>query len=588
MLSQFEVEQDLDDVVKGLKVHVLGNINRTSYFGANRFYNPFYYEVSSYDIKKDVYTLAGLNPDRGGESLNYSASNQSITSVSYLEGRGIYNRSLNDKHNVGGLLVFVARESKLSNATDIESSLASRNLGVSGRFTYGYDSRYFAEFNFGYNGSERFSEKERFGFFPSYGMGWVVSNEKFWDSLKDKITKLKLKVTYGTIGNDAIGNQSDRFFYLSKVNLNNSGRGYQFGTDFNYSKTGNSIDRYANEFVTWETSDKFNLGLELDLFDVIQIQADYYTEYRSNILMTRIDIPSTMGLQTDIKGNIGESSSSGVDLSLDANHSFGSGFWISARANFTYATSKFEKFEEPDYLGLGAPWRSRVDKSLSQQFGYVAERLFIDEADVENSPEQFVKGEYGAGDIKFKDIDGNGRIDELDKVAIGFPTSPEIVYGFGSSMGYKNFDFSFFFQGLANRSFWIDVRNTTPFLDTYSGAIGNNALLKVYADNVWLEDDRDPYAMFPRLSTNPITNNEQVSTWYMRDGSFLRLKSVELGYSLPKTLSNKLNLSSTRFYLSATNLFTFSKFDLWDVEMGGSGLGYPIQKVFNVGVQVSF
>lgn len=588
-LSQFEVNQNLDAVTKGLSLNVIANANWTSAFGANRSYNPFYYEVASFDRLKNEYTLTNLNPLKGTESLNYTPVTQSNSSVFYLEARSLYNHTFNQKHDVGGLLVFIARQSKFSNATDIESSLPSRNLGLSGRLTYGYDRRYFAEFSFGYNGSERFSQAYRYGFFPSFGVGWTVSNESFFEPVKDVVTLLKLKATYGVIGNDNIGAQSDRFFYISKVNLDNSGNGYQFGTDFNYNRNGNSIDRYANELVTWETSYKRNLGLELDLYRNIKFRADYYTEYRKNILMDRISIPSTMGLTSTVKGNIGETSSNGIDMSLEASHTFPSGFWISGRGNFTYATSFYEKYEEPNYGNLGAPWRSRIGTKLGQYFGYVAERLFIDEADVSNSPVQFLPGQYGAGDIKYKDVDGNGRIDELDKVAIGHPSSPEIVYGFGSSIGYKNIDLSFFFQGLANRSFMINPRETAPFLDNTGGeTAGNNALLKVYADNVWLEENRNPYALFPRLSTTPNENNEQISTWHMKDGAFIRLKSVELGYKIPEKVTDRLKFNNIRLYVSGLNLFTMSKFKLWDVEMGGNGLNYPIQKVFNLGVQASF
>lgn len=590
MLSQFDVSQNLDAVTKGLSLNVIGNVNWTSSFGANRAYEPYYYDVKAYDRLTNLYVLNNLNAQKGRETLNYTPVTQSNSSVFYLEARSVYNHTFSEKHDVGALLVFVARQSKFSNATDIESSLPSRNLGVSGRFTYGYDRRYFAEVDFGYNGSERFSPAERYGFFPSFGVGWTVSNEKFFEPLKNVVTLFKLKATYGIIGNDNIGARQDRFFYISKVNLDNGGNGYQFGQDFNYTRNGNSIDRYANDLVTWETSYKRNLGLELELFRDIKFHADYYTEYRKNILMDRISIPPTMGLTTTVKGNIGETSSKGIDLSLEGTHTFDSKFWISGRGNFTYATSFYEKYEEPNYTNLGAPWRSRIGTKLSQFFGYVAERLFIDDADVQNSPLQFVSGQYGAGDIKYKDIDGNGRIDDLDKVAIGHPSSPEIVFGFGSSMGYKNIDLSFFFQGLANRSFMISPRDTAPFLNNTgsSGINGNNALLQVYADNVWLEEKRNPYAMFPRLSTTPIENNEQVNTWNMRDGAFLRLKSIEIGYKVPEKVADKLKFSNIRFYLSGLNLFTISKFKLWDVEMGGSGLNYPIQKVFNLGVQASF
>ncbi|MDR0845135.1 MAG: SusC/RagA family TonB-linked outer membrane protein, partial [Tannerella sp.] len=209
-----------------------------------------------------------------------------------------------------------------------------------------------------------------------------------------------------------------------------------------------------------------------------------------------------------------------------------------------------------------------------------------DDGEVRNSPEQF--GNYMAGDIKYMDLNGDGKITELDQAPIGYPTSPEIVYGFGASMGYKKFDFSFFFQGLSRESFFISqVTNdtqtsTAPFLNGQSG------LLKEYADDHWSEDNRNQYALWPRLSTSSVDNNTKTSTWWMRDGSFLRLKSVELGYSLPERIISKLWMSNLRIYFSGTNLLTFSKFKMWDPEMAGNGFNYPVQRVFNFGIQAAF
>ena len=221
-----------------------------------------------------------------------------------------------------------------------------------------------------------------------------------------------------------------------------------------------------------------------------------------------------------------------------------------------------------------------------------AEKLFTDDEEAANSPRQNF-GEYGGGDIKFTDVNRDGEITEADKVPIGNPTLPEIVYGFGVSIGYKSLDLSAFFQGLANESFWIDPRATSPFAsyvydgESIPGKL-ENALLKAYADDHWSEDHRDVYALWPRLSPGVNENNAQTSTWFMRDGSFLRLKQVELGYTLPRRLQRKIRASTFRIYVNATNLLNFSKFDLWDVEMGGNGLGYPIQRVFNAGLNLNF
>ncbi|BDD10532.1 SusC/RagA family TonB-linked outer membrane protein [Fulvitalea axinellae] len=594
MLAQFELHQDLSFVTPGLKFNILGNTVRYSFFDVKRQYQPYFFGVGFYDHRSGEFDLENLNEGDGDVTLDYREGKKEVKSTFYLQSVTQYNKDITDKHAIGAMVALNMREALTGNASDLQSSLASRNLGVSGRLTYAYDNRYFTEFNFGYNGSERFAANERFGFFPSAGLGWYVSNEPFWEPFEKAVTKLKFTATYGLVGNDQIGRSEDRFFYLSNVNLNNGNKGARFGKNFDDFIPGVSISRYENDQITWETSRKLNLGVQLGLFDVLDIQADYFTDHRENILMSRASIPTTMGLQATTSANVGEASSRGVDISVDYQHSFGPDFFITARGNFTYATSEFEVYEEPDYGLAGVPWLSKVGHSLSQQWGLVAERLFVDDYEVENSPRQTF-GEYGAGDIKYKDINNDGEITDLDRVPIGYPTQPEIVYGFGVSIHYKNFDLSCFFQGLGRESFWIDPLKTAPFIhynDDNQGwdndMITSNALLQEYADSHWSEANRDIYATWPRLSTTRISNNEQRSTWFMRNGAFLRLKNAEIGYSLPKEFLKRFRLKQLRLYVSGTNLLTWSKFDLWDPEMGANGLGYPVQKVLNTGLQVSF
>jgi hypothetical protein len=294
-----------------------------------------------------------------------------------------------------------------------------------------------------------------------------------------------------------------------------------------------------------------------------------------------------MGLQAPVRANVGEASSNGYEFTVDYSNSISNDLFIGLRANFSYADSKYEVYEELDYITAGLPWRSRIGLNLSQPFGYIAERLFIDEADIANSPLQTF-GDYMPGDIKYKDINKDGIIDINDEVPIGYPTTPKIIYGFGLSASYKKVDFSFFFQGSAQSSFFIDAYNSSPFIDTYGGAIGNNALLKAWANDHWSENDRNLYAAWPRLSDQLIDNNNRNSTWWLRDGSFLRLKSLEIGYSVDNNLTSNLKLSNARFYFTGTNLLTFSKFKIWDIEMGGNGLGYPIQLGINFGINLNF
>lgn len=583
MLSQIELHQKLDFVVEGLSARFMANTDRYSSFDVKRFYTPYYYSMETYDKVEDQYTLKSLN--EGSEALQYDEGDKAVNSSFYMETALTYTREFAEKHAVSGLLVYTMRERLSGNAGSLQLSLPFRNVGVAGRFTYGYDSRYFGEVNFGYNGSERFSKEERFGFFPSAGLGWIPSNENYYpDGLKKILPKLKFKATYGLVGNDQIGSDSDRFFYLSEVNINNADKGASFGTDFGYNRPGVSISRYENPLISWETAYKMNLGIEFNLFDKFEVQADYFTERRTNILMSRSAVPPTMGLQATPNANVGEAQGGGFEFSLDYNHSFNNGLWLTGRGNFTYATSEFKVYEEPDYSN-STPWKSHVGQSLGQTWGYVAERLFVDELDIYNSPVQNFGGDYDLmpGDIKYKDVNKDGKITDLDKVPIGYPqNAPEIIYGFGLSAGYQGFDFSCFFQGSARSSFWIDPNETQPFKN------GQHALMQAYADSHWSEGNRDLYALWPRLSEGTVNNNQQTSTWFMRDGSFLRLKSVELGYTVPQKITKKAFVSMLRVYLSGSNLLTFSKFDLWDPEMGGNGLGYPLQKVFNAGIQLNF
>ncbi|UOB18463.1 TonB-dependent receptor [Abyssalbus ytuae] len=582
LLSQLEVKQDLSVITGGLKARLLLNTTRNSDFSIVREYQPYFYKIYFYDEDTDTYTLTPLNEESGREYLNFSEETPNVYTSFYLEGAVDYTRTFNEIHDIAGLLVYNMRSSLRNNTESLQKSLPYRNMGVSGRFSYAFKRKYFAEFNFGYNGSERFSKNNRFGFFPSAGIGWTVSEEPFFEVLKPIISLFKIRASYGLVGNDAIGDRDDRFFYLSQVNLDNGDRGYTFGSDLDYFRPGVSIDRYENREITWELAKKTDIGIEMNLFnDKVKIIADVFSERRENILMNRAYIPASMGLEASVRANVGEAESEGFDFSIDYNQDFGNSWWFAGRANFTYATGKFKVYEEAE--NPDSQWLSRVGQSINQQWGYIAERLFVDEAEVLNSPQQF--GIYGAGDIKYRDVNKDGVIDFRDEVPIGYPTVPEIVYGAGFSMGYKDFDVSAFFQGAARVSFWIDPEATSPFAGELN--VRNNALLKAYADSHWSEDNQDIYALWPRLSPTVVDNNKVRNTWFMRNGAFLRLKQVEFGYSLPRALVyDKWGIQTFRLYFSGTNLLSFSKFKMWDVEMGGNGLGYPTQKVFNFGLQI--
>lgn len=576
ILAQVELKQNLDFITKGLNARGMLNVSRLSQFAVNRSYDPFYYEIANYNRLTGDYKL--IETHIGTEYLGYGElpGERKQNSSFYFEGSINHERTFG-KHSISSLLVFQARQILDANAGSLQLSLPSRNLGLSGRETYSYDSRYFLEFNFGYNGSERFDKNNRFGFFPSAGAAWLISNEKFWKNLKSVVNNLKLRYSYGLIGNDQIGTAYDRFFYLSEVNMNYGS--VVFGQEYNTSYSGIRVNRYANPYISWEKSYKQNYALELGLWNQLSIIAEYFTEKRDNILMTRSSIPNTMGLTATPRANVGEASGKGVDIMVEYQNSWNKDFWTSARGNFTYATSRFDVYEEPEYA---EPWRSRVGLSLNQVKGLIAERLFVDDEEAASSPPQYIgTSEYGGGDIKYLDVNRDGRITDADRVPIGYPTIPEIVYGFGFSTGYKGFDFSLFFQGAARQSFWINPYSTSPF-------VNDTQILKAYADSYWSEENQDVYALWPRLSTYHNSNNLTTSTWFMRNGSFLRLKQMEFGYTVPNRFTEKIRMNGLRFYVSGSNLLLFSKFKMWDVEMAGEGLGYPVQRVINLGLNLTF
>ena len=587
MIAAVQLEQDLKFITKGLSFMTLFNLTRLSEFTVNRQFNPYWYRLDRYDSYTGEYHVNRIN-ENGTDYLTYSESGKTVKNTMYSETRLNYNRSFG-KHDVTGLLVFTASESLTANAGSLQLSLPSRNAGLSGRFTYGYDKRYFVEYNFGYNGSERFHKSHRWGFFPSAGLAWMMSNEKWFKPLTKVVSNLKLRYSYGLVGNDNIGSSSNRFYYLSEMSMNNSGLGATFGETRNVSYNGIGVVRYANEAITWEKSYKSNYALELGLFKKLDIIAEYFTEHRTDIFMQRADIPNTMGLQAAVYGNIGQARSKGIDIQADYKQAWASGLWASARANFTYSTGKYDVYEEPTYP---ESYRQHAGRSIRQTWGYIAERLFVDDEDAANSPSQAAFGsQYGGGDIKYTDVNGDGVITNADMVPIGYPTSPEIIYGFGVSLGHKGFDFSVFFQGLGRESFWIDATSAySTKYNKYGTApfVNNGQLLKAYSDSHWSEDNRDIYALYPRYSAYENHNNTQVSTWWMRDGSFVRLKQMEFGYTLPQKLTNKIHIDNLRVYFQGNNLLCWSKFKLWDPELAGEGFNYPIQRTFNIGVNVTF
>ena len=398
-------------------------------------------------------------------------------------------------------------------------------------------------------------------------LGWNISNEKFFAPLKKTVSNLKLRGSYGEVGNDAL---AIRFPYLTTVNMGS--RGYYFGQNFTYHGSG-YIDTYGNVDATWEIADKMNVGIDLELFESLSISADYFREHRYNIFMQRNSLSATAGMGATVPyANLGEVNNEGVDISLNYNKVINEDLMVQVRGTFTYAHNEVRAMDEPEY-----PERNRhlskVGHPMQAHQVLVAEGLFTSQEQIDNSPEQKF-GTYYVGDIKYKDVNDDGVVDANDYVWDDTPYIPEIMYGFGSTIKYKAWDFQFMFQGTGN--YQIRMYDHHPFCTSANSGFG---IVQYIADNHWSWDNNRADAEYPRLTSIASDNNTQASTYYLRKANYLRLKSLEIGYSI----------RNFRIYVAGSNLFTISPFDYWDPEKGnGNGLSYPLQRTVKIGLQYHF
>ncbi len=575
VIATIDGEQKLDFITPGLTFKALASFKNWSSTTINRSGGVNQYSIDDISLLGDSpvdYSSYSYNFEMVGTVQNTTLGTSTGTTgdrSTYYQAQFEYDRSF-DLHSVGGMVIYTQNEYMLNNPDGLIASLPKRKQGIAGRVTYGFDSRYLAEFNFGYNGSENFAKNKRFGFFPSAAIGYAISNEPFWEPLRDVVSWLKLRASWGLVGNDEIG--GERFVYMSDIDL--TGAGYRTGIDQNYTRSGPVYNRYANNDITWEIGEKINFGIDLRLFNKINITADVFREVRDDIFLARKTIPTSFGTAgTDIYGNLGKVENRGMDASIDVSHNFNPDFTMQVKGTFTFAQNEVLESDEPPYSTY--PNLSSVGHPVNTLWGYQAERLFIDQAEIGSSPIQQIGGTVLPGDIKYtditQDIDGLNLINSDDRRPMGYPTIPEIVYGIGPSFRYKKLDFSFFLQGAARTSFFIN--NFHPF-----GTSSNRNVLEFIADDYWSVENQNVFAAYPRLSKMDHPNNTANSSYWLRDASYLKLKNAEVGYTL----------KFMRFYLRGMNLLTFSKFDLWDPEQGGgNGLKYPTQRIFNIGVQMS-
>ena len=569
--ANIRLDQDLKMVTKGLKLHVLASFKNWSKTETTRKagYNQF--EIDQYNEATGEYTLSRVGNEQK-TALNTEGAatgDRRIFIQAYLD----YKRKFG-VHDVNAMLLYNQDQLDNNKPDNLLSSLPRRKQGIAARLSYAYDDRYLAEVNFGYNGSENFAKNNRFGFFPSIALGYNISQEKFWEPISNVISHFKLRGSYGLVGNDGI---NERYAYFEDIVLSSDKWKYTTGVNQNVNLQGPVWNRYYNPNLTWEVGKKLNVGFDMQLFHQVNLNFDVFKEIRSKIYMQKVNtLPDFIGTgETKIYENSGKMKNVGFDIALDYNKQITKDFFLSFKGTLTYAHNTILERDEPPFQLY--PNLSSVGYSRGQHLVYVADGLFRDQADVDSHAEQTLGYIPQPGDIKYVDQpDANGNCDGIintnDRVYMGYPEDPEIVYGFGPSMKYKNWDFSFFFQGAARTS--ILMSGFHPF-----GKNATRGVMKFIADDYWSESNPNPNAAYPRLTRDTNANNTVNSSYWLRNGAFLKLKNAEIGYTF----------KMFRAYLNGSNLLTFSPFKHWDPEMGGgSGMKYPTQRVFNIGIQFTF
>ena len=586
--NRAEYIQNLSRLVKGLEVRASISFVQSGYYMTSFATMPFRYALSGYDFETGKHTLQALNPEQARRTLSVAQDMSTTDTRVTYEGRLLHTAAWGD-HQTSLTAVVQAQEQTYTPISEVLEGMPRRNLTFSMRGSYGFKDRYFIESSFGYNGSERFAKKNRMGFFPAGGLAWLVSSEPFMSSTANWLPFLKLRLSYGKVGNDGIINKP-RFVFLPVVEQPLE-LAYKDPTPFSTQGIQRfRVSYYPNENIKWEIAEQVNLGLEAKLFNgVVEFTVDAYQEIRHNILSYRTTIPSAMGVELSPLDNIGKARSRGIDFSGKVQHAFTNDFWVILNGTFTYTKAIYKQLDE----ATDKPWwQKKVGKELSQQIGYIAEGLFHDYAEIENSPTQ--GGDVMPGDIRYRDLNNDGVIDVNDATYIGYPETPRMIYGFQGFINFKNFEFNFSFQGSGRRSFFMNPQQISPFVDDHA------MLTAIYKDH-WSEDNMSDKPFWPRLSTynlvqhNPQedwynANNAEIrkSTYFMRECSFLRCTALELAYNMPKVLMNKWKLQNVKFFVRANNPFLITNFKVWDVELGESGFNYPIQKTYTVGLNFSF
>ncbi|MGO1597478.1 MAG: SusC/RagA family TonB-linked outer membrane protein [Sphingobacterium sp.] len=577
--SNLKLTQELDFITEGLNVSGLFAFDVALRNKLTRSRNLPSYFAEGRDEQGE---LIMNQTETGSPDLSYGLNRYSTRRM-YMEAALNYSRTFG-LHDVSGLLLF--NQSDFADAEErvetYQAAIPYRQRNLVGRATYGYDRKYLFESNFSYSGSDNFTPTNRYGLFASVGLGWVVSNEEFFEPIKDIFPHFKLRYSYGSSGNASLDNPDNRFLYLTQYEQEDVS--YQFGIPGSERFYSGYQEKLMRGEVTWETSYRHNLGVEFNMFNNdLQFIAELFMEDRKGILMRGLDIPYVSGYNSGNVPflNIGETTNKGIDLTLEYNKQMVDGFFM-ARGTMNYNSNNVIRDNLPPWA---YPYLDREGHRISQRFGYIATGLFKTQQEIEHAATQ--AGDVRVGDIRFKDLNGDGIINSNDQTAIGFGDVPQLTYGLTLGGGYKGFDLSLFFQGVG----MVDLNYSSGYAVTpfSNGATYGN--MYEYVLDRWDPENPDKETLYPRLSTNEtVTTNYNTSSWWVKRADYLRLKQAEIGYSFTeKPFLDRLAINRLRLYVNGTNLFTISPWKFWDPEIGdGRGVVYPNTRVFNVGLRINF
>lgn len=571
------VKQDFGFLTEGLTGKIQGAFDNRNYFTETRRKQPDLYKTSGRNQNGELIMLRRRN----AYDIRYSSSKNQWRKY-HLEASLNYDRVFSDDHRVGGLVYYYMSSEKDTQYSSSMTAIPKKYQGVSARLTYGFRDTYMIDANFGYTGSENFKRGEQFGFFPSVAVGWVPSQYQWVKETLPFISFLKIRASYGTVGNDRI--TSDRFPYLTIFN-SNAAAGWAGGSGLIESVVG-------ADNLKWEVAKKADIGIDAKFLDSkLDFVFDVFHDKRDGIFQRRTQLPTWVGSMAMPYGNVGAMTSFGADGNASYTQSLGKDFSFTVRGNFTYSANNIDNWEQPyqkyDYL-------SYINKPYNVLRGYKAIGLFVDEEDVRNSPTQF--GKVHPGDIKYKDVTGDGVITEDDMVPLSYSPFPRLMYGFGTEIRYRSLTLGVLFKGTGRTDFFYH-NNGYGYIPFYEENIGNVLAIAKDQSNRWTPAwySGDPSTerqdvRFPRLSYGRSANNDQYSSFWLGDSRYLRLQEVTLNYNLnAEVLKKRLGISSVDLQLVGTNLAVWDKVKIWDPEQANrNGYEYPIPMTVTFQLYVNF